>query len=86
MSFPMNANELARRIKAANDTQGIWARLPKDFQKIACPVCQAAEMIASVKGSTEIWMCPECPMVLFTYYGSYGQDDLEYILGELNDN
>ena len=55
-----------------------------DLQHIRCPVCQEGEMIASVNGETEIWICPICPAVLFTFYGKYGIDDLESLLGAMN--
>lgn len=37
---------------------------------IRCPICDDAYMVYREHISTHLWVCPDCPAVLFEYYGS----------------
>lgn len=65
----------------------------KDMKKlyendvVTCPICGDSTMeykpIHGVNKQTEIWVCPECPAVLFEYWTD---EDVIQLMEKLNGN
>ena len=55
----------------------------QNLEEIICPICKSGELQPEVRGDTEIWICPECPVVLFTYYSEVDLYNLRKILRKI---